>query len=136
MYKYKALKVDGKRIDEHRFIMQNHIGRKLSTNEVVHHIDGNKLNNDISNLEIVSRSNHSRLHTIERNSNSDFIKNISESMKLKSKLRFKKNKLNINQVIEIKSLCGKMKQCDIAKKFNISKTTVSRIFSGELWDSI
>lgn len=33
---------------------------------VVHHIDGNKKNNDISNLALLSSSAHSRLHAIER----------------------------------------------------------------------
>ncbi len=46
----------------HRKIMEEHLGRKLSSNEIVHHIDGNKLNNDISNLKIVSRSEHMKIH--------------------------------------------------------------------------
>ena len=33
---------------------------------VVHHIDGNKKNNDISNLALLSTSAHSKLHAIER----------------------------------------------------------------------
>ena len=36
----------------HRIIMENHIGRILNPNEVVHHIDGNKLNNNIENLQL------------------------------------------------------------------------------------
>jgi len=40
--------------------MELHLGRKLSTDEHVHHIDGNKLNNDIQNLTILSRSDHCR----------------------------------------------------------------------------
>lgn len=46
----------------HRKIMEEHIGRKLKPTEIVHHIDGNKLNNDISNLMIVSRKEHIRIH--------------------------------------------------------------------------
>lgn len=54
-YKYKALKINGKRIDEHRHVMQLHLGRKLEKNEVVRHKDGNTLNNSIENLYVVTR---------------------------------------------------------------------------------
>lgn|SRR5699024_905728 len=48
---------------EHRMIMSNELGRPLSDEEIVHHIDGNKLNNRISNLEVMDRSSHSSLHS-------------------------------------------------------------------------
>ena len=46
----------------HRAIMEEKLGGRLNSDEVVHHKDGNKLNNDISNLEVMSRGDHSRLH--------------------------------------------------------------------------
>jgi hypothetical protein len=39
---------------EHRIVVENEIGRILNSNEVVHHRDGNKKNNKISNLEELS----------------------------------------------------------------------------------
>ena len=48
---------------EHRIIMENHLGRLLNSNEVVHHKDENKKNNDISNLEVLSDIEHVRLHS-------------------------------------------------------------------------
>jgi len=35
---------------EHHLVMEQSIGRFLKMHELVHHIDGNRLNNDISNL--------------------------------------------------------------------------------------
>ena len=52
-------------VKEHRYIMEQYLGRKLKENEIVHHKDGNKLNNDISNLEVMTRSEHSKLHRLK-----------------------------------------------------------------------
>lgn len=62
MNKYKTLKIDGKCIAEHRYVMEQHLGRKLRRNEVVHHIDGDKSNNSLSNLELMSYKEHNDLH--------------------------------------------------------------------------
>lgn len=42
--------------------MEQVLGRALSSDEIVHHIDGNKRSNDPSNLQIVTRSEHARIH--------------------------------------------------------------------------
>lgn len=51
---------NGKKI--HRLIMERHIGRKLLPTEIVHHINDNKFDNRIENLQIVSRSEHNKMH--------------------------------------------------------------------------
>lgn len=50
------------RILEHRAVMQEHLGRKLDSREVVHHIDENRLNNAIDNLMVMSLTEHINLH--------------------------------------------------------------------------
>lgn len=42
--------------------MEDHLGRFLTNNEVVHHKDHNKKNNAIENLEVMDRNTHGRLH--------------------------------------------------------------------------
>ncbi len=40
----------------HRYVMENHLGRRLRRWEDVDHIDGNRQNNNISNLRIMIRT--------------------------------------------------------------------------------
>jgi hypothetical protein len=49
---------------EHRIVVENAVGRPLETNEHVHHVDGNKTNNALANLEILSRREHSKRHAV------------------------------------------------------------------------
>lgn len=44
------------------------IGKWIDKSYHVHHLDGNKSNNDLDNLEIISPKMHSRLHATKRSS--------------------------------------------------------------------
>lgn len=47
---------------EHILVMENHLQRSLQKGEVVHHLDGDKTNNDISNLDLCSVAEHNACH--------------------------------------------------------------------------
>ena len=58
---YRIISKHGKKnLYEHRVVAEEILGRPLKTNEVVHHIDGNRSNNDPSNLQVMTRKQHNQ----------------------------------------------------------------------------
>lgn len=53
-------------VRQHRRIIAEELGRALSDDEVVHHIDGNRANNERSNLQLMTDREHRILHSTGR----------------------------------------------------------------------
>lgn len=52
---------------QHRTVMEAHLGRELLKSEIIHHIDGNKFNNELNNLWLTNHSSHIKAHhTLEK----------------------------------------------------------------------
>lgn len=85
----------------------------------VNHIDCNKHNNSVENLEWCDRT---------QNLKHSYDKGLKRTGELHGMHKLKKD-----EVAEIRSLIGVIPQCEIAKKFDVSQPTVSAIKCGRLW---
>ena len=54
--------VGGKKVREHRWLVEQHLGRPLLPTEHVHHINGDPLDNRLENLQVLDQNTHIRLH--------------------------------------------------------------------------
>lgn len=121
---YKNIKLkDGTTRNEHRLIFEKQIGRKLTYNEIVHHKNEDKGDNDPGNLELKTRSEHSREHMKK-------IKKVGTPNKAC-------RKLSEEQVIEIFKLREKgYGYLKISKVFGVDKRVIKCILKGICYKEI
>lgn len=74
LYKYMPVHPDSTKsgyVAEHRLVAEEKLGRRIKSNEDVHHINEDKHDNRPDNLEVLTDSEHSRLHAVKRWRNPD-----------------------------------------------------------------
>lgn len=120
-----------------KYLVEIKLNRYLTEKETVHHIDGNPLNNDLSNLAIVNRSKHSSIDAIKRKDTILKCQWCNKSFIVKgSKLRHRQRKDRQSNSFCSKSCSGKYgKHVQLTKKtFNkvkIDKDYVKERYTGD-----
>lgn len=137
MNKYKRLSLGkdekGNRIfqDEHRYVMEKYLKRKLKDNEVIHHINGDKSDNRIENLQVMTLSEHSSMHQKIRPIKEETKLKLSKSLKHKpSSFRLKTRDDIIKIVLKYKELKSYRK---VDKHFGFANGTTGNIIRGKIY---
>ncbi len=111
---------ESKEFKVHRLVAKTFILNPLSL-PCVNHKDGNKLNNNVENLEWVTNSEND-IHAFKtglRQYNPSLLRNKNASL---ISIKFTDENL-----IEIKKLSSKLNQKELANKFNVCRQTISNL---------
>jgi len=113
--------------------MERHLGRRLNRDEAVHHIDGNRDNNDIDNLRLMTNSEHAKLHYQQGDYNS----------LLNGATFFKQGNIPVNRSIteEIalkiyNAVKNNVPRKDIMAQFNVNRYLISDIMRGRSFSRV
>ena len=63
---YRVITVNKKCVFEHRHVMQKEVGRELTANETVHHLNGDRRDNRIANLQLYAGRHQKGVATCDR----------------------------------------------------------------------
>ena len=128
---YDIVQKDGKSRPVHILMAEQKIGRALKPDEVVHHVNGDKEDNRPENLQVMKRSEHTRLHN---QGNSHSPETIAKIRKASTGRPNALRKLTEEQVIDTaEKLIAGISMTAIAKEKGVSCQTIMNIRDGKIY---
>jgi len=126
------------KVNEHHYVVYEETGRLLNEDEVVHHKDRDKANNKIDNLQVMTKSEHARLHMLEDRggmivtytcelcgTNFEYRKSSPRKCCSVACSAMKKRKFEISKE-ELEKLVWEIPTTEIAKRYNVSDKAISK----------
>lgn len=120
----------------YRLVVENHLGRYLEKDEIVHHKDANSANDHISNLECSSLSEHASIHNESVKLGSVTCPICGKWFKLRNSRRSKycsvkcadkgSEKITWPAQEELEKLVWEMSTVQLAKKLGVSDVAIAK----------
>lgn len=122
---YRGRLYHGAKRDVHRIVMEEHLGRTLTRHEVVHHINGDIHDNRLENLQLMTLSEHGRMHRIGQKASDETRKRSSVAASKQDP--WAKSKLTREQVAQaIKEIENGASIRKVASWYDISHSNLLR----------
>ena len=135
MSEYKIRTINGKKVPEHRATVEEMLHITLGKDQVVHHINGDKRDNRIENLQVMDRAEHSRKHAAQMPQTPEKQRKVSEARKGKSNPDARA--LSPEQVKAIVTALSEGKGVSaLAKEYQVSDHVIRNIRDGKTYQDV
>ena len=135
MSEYKIKTINGRKIPEHRAVIEELLDVKLDKNQVVHHINGNKKDNRPENLEVMDWREHSRLHASRMVQTPEKLRKVSEARKGKPNPTARQLKDEQVEAI-VRALSGGVSVTALAAEYGVSDHVIRNIRDGKTYRDV
>ena len=131
--KYIEQKVGKTWVFQHRVVASEKIGRQIRADEAVHHIDGNPLNNNPDNLEVMDHADHTVMHHTGLKRSAETCRKIVANRVT----RHTPQKLSVEKVLEIRLRHAMGESCPkMAKEYGVTNCSIYAVIKRKIWRHI